>query len=126
MEKRKGRRSATAAEETKILILTAAADMFCELGFERVTIRNISERAGVSHSLIRHHFGSKEQIWYSVSDHLHAYMQKYMLHMLGQLPEGTPANVKLYRFAVEMLAQLIVLRQPIQLMVDAMRQENNF
>ncbi|MFA0087115.1 TetR/AcrR family transcriptional regulator [Vibrio sp. 10N.261.51.F12] len=126
MEKKKGRRSATAAEETKTIILTAAADMFCELGYERVSIRNISEKAGVSHSLIRHHFGSKDKIWYCISDHLHAYMQKYILHLLGELPESTPANIKLYRFAVEMLAHVIVIRQPIQLIADAMRQENEF
>ncbi|WP_313897284.1 TetR/AcrR family transcriptional regulator [Vibrio qingdaonensis] len=126
MEKKKGRRSAMAAEETKNLIMTVAAEMFCELGYERVSIRNISEKAGVSHSLIRHHFGSKEKIWYCISDHLHAYMQKYILHLLDELPENTPANVKLYRFSVEMLAHIIVIRQPIQLIADAMRQENEF
>ncbi|ASI91632.1 TetR/AcrR family transcriptional regulator [Vibrio mediterranei] len=126
MEKKKGRRSATAAEETKNLIMTVAAEMFCELGYERVSIRNISERAGVSHSLIRHHFGSKEQIWYGISDHLHAYMQKYIRYLLDQLPEDTPANVKVYRFAVGMLAHCIVIPQPIQLIADAMRQENEF
>ncbi|GAL29579.1 transcriptional regulator TetR family [Vibrio variabilis] len=126
MEKKKGRRSAMAAEETKNLIMTVAAEMFCELGYERVSIRNISERAGVSHSLIRHHFGSKEQIWYGISDHMHAYMQKYILNLLEQLPEDTPANIKLYRFACEMLANLMVVRQPIQLIADAMRQENEF
>ncbi|MCJ2378178.1 TetR/AcrR family transcriptional regulator [Vibrio sp. ZSDZ34] len=126
MEKKKGRRSAMAAEETKNLIMTVAAQMFCELGYERVSIRNISERAGVSHSLIRHHFGSKEQIWYGISDHMHAYMQKYILHLLEQLPEDIPTNVKLYRFSVEMLAHIMVVREPIQLIADAMRQENEF
>ncbi|GAL04420.1 transcriptional regulator TetR family [Photobacterium aphoticum] len=67
-EKKQGRRSAQAAEETKLHIMTVAADMFCELGYERVSLRNISDRAGVSHSLIRHHFGSKEKIWHSISD----------------------------------------------------------
>jgi AcrR family transcriptional regulator len=126
VEKKKGRRSAMAAEETKNLIMTVAADMFCELGYERVSIRNISDRAGVSHSLIRHHFGSKEQIWYGISDHMHAYMQKYIMHLLSQLPEDTPANIKLYRFATEMLANLLINRQPMQLIADAMRQENEF
>ncbi|OXX74198.1 TetR/AcrR family transcriptional regulator, partial [Vibrio sp. V03_P4A6T147] len=67
MTKRQGRRSATDAQKTKRDILVVAADLFCELGYARVSLRTISEKAGVSHSLLRHHFGSKEQIWRSIS-----------------------------------------------------------
>lgn len=60
-EKKQGRRSAKDAEETRFLIMGVAADMFCEQGYDSVSLRNISEKAGVSHSLIRHHFGSKRK-----------------------------------------------------------------
>ncbi len=86
-ERKQGRRSAEAAEHTKCVILKVAADMFCELGYSRVSLRNISEKAGVSHSLIRHHFGSKEKIWQAVSDAMDEYLQDYMPNYSTKCPK---------------------------------------
>ncbi|MGF1724303.1 TetR/AcrR family transcriptional regulator [Photobacterium nomapromontoriensis] len=122
--RKQGRRSAEAAEETKLTIMTAAANMFCELGYERVSLRNISERAGVSHSLIRHHFGSKEKIWHSISDCLESYIHTYMFALLNDIPADCPSNQRLYQFVVRMLAHMIVHPQSIQLIADAVRQED--
>ncbi|PSW11405.1 TetR/AcrR family transcriptional regulator [Photobacterium sanctipauli] len=121
-ERKQGRRSAQAAEETKLLIMRTAAEMFCELGYERVSLRNISERAGVSHSLIRHHFGSKEKIWHSISDCLHVYFLSYMYKLLEEIPSDLPSNVILYRFVTMLLAQQLAHPQPIQLIADGVRQ----
>ena len=121
-ERKQGRRSAQAAEETKLLIIKTAAEMFCELGYERVSLRNISERAGVSHSLIRHHFGSKEKIWHSISDNLHVYFLSYMYKLLEEIPSELPSNVILYRFVTMLLAQQLAHPMPIQLIADGVRQ----
>ncbi|MEW4340525.1 efflux transporter transcriptional repressor VdeR [Vibrio diabolicus] len=121
-ERKQGRRSAEAAEQTKCLILKVAADMFCELGYERVSLRNISEKAGVSHSLIRHHFGSKEKIWQAVSDAMDEFMQCYMAELINEMPENTPSNRKIYLFMVRMLAFALVNPHPVQMIADAIRQ----
>ncbi|OEE78049.1 TetR/AcrR family transcriptional regulator [Vibrio genomosp. F6] len=121
-ERKQGRRCALAAEETKHQIITVAAQMFCELGYERVSLRNISEKAGVSHSLIRHHFGSKENIWYSISDSLHEYMLAYMKHILQEMPQGLAANTTLYLFITRMQAHMLIRKEPIQFIADAVRQ----
>ncbi|KLV04600.1 TetR family transcriptional regulator [Photobacterium aquae] len=123
-ERKQGRRSAQAAEETKLQIMSVAAEMFCELGYERVSLRNISEQAGVSHSLIRHHFGSKENIWHSISDCLHSYILRYMYALIDDMPAGLPSNIRLYRFNIRMLAHMIIHPQSIQLIADAVRQED--
>lgn len=123
-EKRQGRRSAQDAQKTRYHILKVAAEMFCELGYARVSLRHISEKAGVSHSLIRHHFGSKEKIWHSISDGLHLYMQSYIRTVIAHIPEDTPANIKLYCFLIRILAHALIIKQPIQLIADAARQEN--
>ncbi|USD64021.1 TetR/AcrR family transcriptional regulator [Vibrio sp. SCSIO 43136] len=123
-ERKQGRRSAQHAEETKQKILMAATEMFCVHGYERVSLRSISEQAGVSHSLIRHHFGSKEKIWYEISDGLHDYIQRYMAHTLDQMPDGTPANQRLYTLTIRILAFMLTYPQPIQLIADAVRQED--
>ncbi|OLQ84973.1 TetR family transcriptional regulator [Vibrio ponticus] len=124
IERKQGRRSAQDAVKTKGEILRVAADMFCELGYERVSLRQISERAGVSHSLIRHHFGSKEKIWYAISDGLQEYMVGYIHTIIENMPEKLPANEKLYIFAVRLLAHMLLNKQPIQLIADAVRQED--
>ncbi|WP_394250438.1 TetR/AcrR family transcriptional regulator [Vibrio profundi] len=123
-EKKQGRRSAKAAEETKYQILSVAAGMFCDLGYERVSLRNISEKAGVSHSLIRHHFGSKEKIWHSISDNLHVYFQKYIAHIVNELPKGVTPNVSLYLFVMRLFSNMIYTKRPMQLIADAVRQED--
>ncbi|MGR5193969.1 TetR/AcrR family transcriptional regulator [Vibrio rotiferianus] len=121
-ERKQGRRSAEAAEQTKCLILRVAADMFCELGYERVSLRNISEKAGVSHSLIRHHFGSKEKIWQAVSDAMDDFLQHYMAQLVNEMPVDTPANKKIYLFMVRVLAFTLINPHPIQMIADAIRQ----
>ncbi len=125
-ERKQGRRSAKTADETKFQILMTATKMFCELGYERVSLRNISDQAGVSHSLIRHHFGSKEKIWYAISDKLHCYMEKYMLELLHRIPENTPVNEILYQFDIRLMAHLILVPEPLQFIADGIRQEGEF
>lgn len=124
--RKQGRRSAQTAEETKQLILMTAGLMFCEEGFEKVSLRNISEAAGVSHSLIRHHFGSKEQIWYAVSDLLHGYMQTYLKGLIKEFPKDKPANIVLYNFTMKLMAHMLIHPQPLQFAADAIRQEGEF
>ncbi|WP_322805172.1 TetR/AcrR family transcriptional regulator [Vibrio alfacsensis] len=123
--RKQGRRSAEAAEQTKCLILKVAADMFCELGYERVSLRNISEKAGVSHSLIRHHFGSKEKIWQAVSDALDEFMKNYMAELIEEMPSDMPYNHKIYRFMVRMLAFALRNPHPVQMIADAIRQNDD-
>lgn len=122
-ERKQGRRSAQSAEQTKREIMRVARELFCELGYERVSLRNISERVGVSHSLIRHHFGSKEKIWYAISDDLHDYMETCLRTIIGNIPPHASPSIKLYTFSVRLLAHMLTFKQPIQLIADAVRQE---
>jgi AcrR family transcriptional regulator len=43
-------------------IRDAALSYFTEYGFDRATIREIARTAGVSPGLVRHHFGSKDEL----------------------------------------------------------------
>ena len=64
-----GRRSAEVAERTKLVIVEAALAAFADHGFEGASLRDIAQRAGVTHGLIRHHFGNKEAIFRAVVDY---------------------------------------------------------
>ncbi len=67
MEKHpRGRQSAETAEHTRHTILVVALSIFARQGFEAASMRDIAIAAGTTHSLIRHHFGSKEGVWQAV------------------------------------------------------------
>lgn len=44
-------------------IIDAAAQSFAENGYAKATLRDIAQRAGVTHGLIKLHFGSKEALF---------------------------------------------------------------
>ena len=47
-------------------ILAAAFEVFAEAGYERTTIADVGERAGVSPALVVHYFGSKADLFSAV------------------------------------------------------------
>lgn len=56
-------------------IRDAAMRQFAEHGFDRATIRGIAADAGVSSGLLRHHFGSKEELRDACDAHLAAILR---------------------------------------------------
>ncbi|MBY6106348.1 TetR/AcrR family transcriptional regulator [Ferrimonas balearica] len=120
VDKRSGRQSAEAAEQTKKSILCAAADLFSQKGFDKVSVREISEVAGVSHGLIRHHFGSKEQIWHRICDEIHLYIQGLMETLVEEADPNLPPNERLFEMMVRLMASLLVDPRPSRLAASAM------
>ena len=63
-------------------IRNAALRYFTEYGFDRATIRDIARAAGVSAGLVRHHFGSKDELRKACDAYaleaLHAYVEQAM------------------------------------------------
>ncbi|MDH6140244.1 MULTISPECIES: TetR/AcrR family transcriptional regulator [Kitasatospora] len=51
------------AARSRELLLQAAMELFADRGFDRTTIREIGERAGVDPALIARYFGSKVQLY---------------------------------------------------------------
>ncbi len=54
------------ADDARDRIIAAARELFAEHGFDSVGVRAVAERAGVTHGLLRHHFGSKDGVWRAV------------------------------------------------------------
>lgn len=52
----------TSGTETKSRILDVAEDLFAEQGLDRVSIRDITEAAGVNLAAVNYHFGGKEEL----------------------------------------------------------------
>ena len=64
-------RSGAAFEDltARARIRDAALEHFAEYGFDRATIRGIASAAGVSPGLVRHHFGSKDDLRKACDDY---------------------------------------------------------
>ena len=74
MEQRKnkrklGKQSREVSEKTKKAVLKAALKVFAREGFYNAKLREIADLAGTTHSLIRHHFGSKYDLYKAVVDY---------------------------------------------------------
>lgn len=54
--------------EVREKILQAAIECFGAFGFEGTSTRAVAERAGISHTLILYHFGSKEELWIAMME----------------------------------------------------------
>jgi TetR/AcrR family transcriptional regulator len=75
------------ADRTRSIILKAAAELFVEKGFADTPVSGIANKAGVTKSLIHHHFGSKEDLWWAVKELL---FQEYEESQARMLEEGEP------------------------------------
>ncbi|MEM1166833.1 MAG: CerR family C-terminal domain-containing protein [Planctomycetota bacterium] len=54
---------ATADKPLKQQILDVALELFAKQGYKETSLRDIAERAGVSHSSIQYHFGTKQSLY---------------------------------------------------------------
>jgi len=85
-------------EATKKAILDAAERVFFEKGFAQVSTSEIAEEAGVTKSLIHHHFGSKEALWAQVKmRRFKAYHDQQMVALRER-----PADAQLLRHSIEL------------------------
>ncbi len=90
-----GRQSAEIADQTKLEIIRAALAVFAQSGFEAASLRDIAADAASTHSLIRHHFGSKEGVWQAVVDHaVLQYTQSLEVHLkpMGDTQSSDPVE----------------------------------
>ncbi len=68
---------------TRAAILAAAEEVILARGFARASTSAIAAKAGVTKSLLHHHFGSKEGLWREVKRRRFATYADEQLRMLG-------------------------------------------
>lgn len=70
VEPKKRRRAPYAnGERTRVALVQAAFEVFAEQGFQRLSVRQIAEAIGTSHTALLHHFGSKDALLEAVLAH---------------------------------------------------------
>lgn len=84
--------------EARHRILAATLACFCEFGYEKSSMKQIAARAGVSQSLLHHHFESKDQLFKVAIDEMAASlfsMAQRELPAMGTLQERLRAAAEL-------------------------------
>jgi TetR/AcrR family transcriptional regulator len=84
-------------ELTRSRILDAATDLFVEEGVSNVSMSRVARAAGVTKSLIHHHFGSKEKLWEAVKTHA---FESYFSGQMAMLEAAEEADAELLRASV--------------------------
>ncbi|HEY5357130.1 MAG TPA: helix-turn-helix domain-containing protein [Streptosporangiaceae bacterium] len=79
-------------------IREAALRHFAEEGYERATIRAIAHTAGVSPGLLRHHFGSKEELRQACDEYVSGVLHLMNAQLLGDAADAASAHRASRRF----------------------------
>lgn len=123
MIRKQGKRTAAEAQHTKMEILICAAKLFCEHGFNHVSIRAIAEDAGVTHGLVRHYFGNKDQIWVEITDGIRHFMTLYIHKLDESICKTNPVNQRLYDISMRLMAFVLLHPQLMQIMIDFLHRD---
>ena len=97
-------------------IREAALRHFAEQGYERATIRGIARTAGVSPGLLRHHFGSKEELRRGCDEYVSEQLRRInaqLLDDLGDTARGQRAAKRFRRYIARALADGSATARPI-------------
>jgi len=92
------------SEGTRAAVIDSAEKLFAERGFAATSMRDISAAAGISHPLIHHHFGSKEDLYLAVKRRV---VEAYAL----RFPEAARASNRPLSIRVEMRRIMTFLRE---------------
>ena len=82
------RRRARDSERTRTIILQAAREVFIRGDYHQAALSDIARRAGVTQSLIHHHFGSKKGLYLSA---MRAYLAELDEDLKGIVQPGVEA-----------------------------------
>ncbi|MBO6003952.1 MAG: TetR/AcrR family transcriptional regulator, partial [Verrucomicrobia bacterium] len=58
------------SKDTQMALIQAGGELFAQYGFDAVSVRDITRRAGVKVNAISYHFGGKENFIQSVIDYV--------------------------------------------------------
>lgn len=112
------------AERMKATILDAAIPLFAR-GFESVSVQQIASAAGVKHSLVMYHFGTKEQLWEQAASRLMQQFDQLHLEYLGRMPPPQTERAMVYNPLLAFVQALRDLPQYGQMLLSEASQETD-
>ncbi len=107
-----GRPPGATGDATRSEILDGALEAFSEAGFEAMSVRELTRRLGVSHNLVHHHFGSKEDLWRAALEHGISSTANELAALLSQ-SIGRPGSRNVLRQVLERAIALLTKRPEV-------------
>jgi len=120
--RRRGRpaKAVSAADNTRVTIVSAAAAEFSRDGYDRTSMRAIARTAGVDPALVRHYFGDKADLF---AEAIAAPMRPDRMVKQALAGPRDQIGVNLVRYMVETLDQPAASERVIRMMHTALGQE---
>lgn len=86
-------------------ILQKAFEAFARQGYEGVSLRQLAKECGVSDSLLTHHFGSKQELWFEAADSVFQPLYQRLINTL----EGIEAENVAWKLRGNLKASLSMM-----------------
>ena len=99
------------AKETKRRLIDAAGEVFAAHGFERATIKEITDRAGASVAAVNYHFSDKQELYDQVVQHIHE-QGCPVFRALSDTPADASPEERLRAFVLRLLQHVLDPAQP--------------
>lgn len=94
----------SSAEDTRERLMTAAARLFAEHGFEGTSVKELADSAGVNVSLVSYHFGGKENLFRACLEHFGKQRLALAQRLLQPAASTEEFKLRLKMFVEEMFA----------------------
>ena len=107
-----GRPPGATGDATRGEILDSALEAFAGAGFEAMSVRELTRRLGVSHNLVHHHFGSKQDLWRAALDHGIGSTANELAELLSQ-SAGSPRSRQALHQVLESAIALLTRRPEV-------------
>lgn len=89
---------------THLRVVEAATRLFAENGFEKTTIRQICDEAGVNIASVNYHFGDKEALYFAVL--VNAHREAKQRAVPDEVPRDVPPEEQLRLFVWQFLSRV--------------------
>ena len=117
-------------QRTRLMLLDALRTLLMERGYERLTIQNILERAGVGRATFYTHFGSKDELLASSIEGLRGWLVEEARRRAPQrigvslpLLEHFDSHRSIYRCTINRRGEVTVGRMMRRMLRDLMRDD---
>lgn len=94
------------AQQTKRRLIEAAGEVFAQHGFERATIKEITDRADASVAAVNYHFSDKQELYDQVVSYVHE-VGDDTFRAFGDVPADLPAEKRLAIFVHQLVTHVL-------------------
>ena len=120
-----GRRSAEEAGATREKILQESISQFAENGFQVTSLRDIAARAGVTHGIIRHHFGSKNGVWEKSAERIFEHYAQQLMPLVHSEHTGENAAERFRQLVTAFITVTLEHPEYTRFIVQEMREDSD-